>query len=188
MKKRIIPLLLALCFLLSVPAYALAPADFQMGRLSGIVFTENGAMLVSDTYNKIIWQVEDTVAEDGTPAQTVTPFAGVIPVEDLSGEPQGVYHDGKVDAAYFMEPWALSPFLTGFAVSDTAAHVVRYIEDGKVYTLAGSGMAGNRSGTDKTSDFDTPTGLATGDDGTLYLAETDSGTIRTISEKGAEST
>ena len=176
MKKRIIPLLLALGLLLSVSAAAVGSDEFLQGNFSGITAGPGGTLLVTDVFNKIVWQVSG----DGTPAS----YAGAIPVEDLSGEPEGVYHDGPADTAFFMLPWAISPFLDGYAVSDADAHVVRYTDGTVVQTLVGSGTAGNRTGSDRTSAFEMPTGLATGDDGTLYVADTGSGVIRTISTTG----
>ena len=174
LKKRILPLLLALCLVLGVSAAAAAgPDEYRAGNFSGLAAAPDGTLLVTDVYNKIIWQV--------TAGRDPVPFAGVIPVPDLSGEPEGVYLDGPADAAFFMEPWAIVPFLNGYAVSDAEAHVVRYIENGEVHTLAGSGTAGSKTGSDRTSDFDMPTGLAVGDDGTLYVADTESGVIRTVS-------
>lgn len=178
MKKRFLPLVLALCLLLSVSVSAVG--TFQQGaQLSGIVSTENGALLVTDTYYKVLWEVS---------GEEVSQYAGVIPVADLSGEPQGVYHDAAVDQAFFMEPWAISPFLKGYAVSDTQAHVVRYVEDGRVYTLAGLGSNSSRNGNDKTGSFRSPTGLATSEAGELYVADTEGGSVRKIDTKGTVTT
>lgn len=176
MKKRITYLLLALSLLLTVPAAALSTPDTRQCQLSGLAAGPNATLIATDIYNKILWQVSG--------GETAVPFAGAIPVEDLSGEPEGVYLDGPADEAFFMEPWAVVPFLDGYAVTDPGAHVVRYVAGGAVYTLAGSGAAGARTGTDRTSDFDRPTGLATGDDGTLYVADTGNGIIRAISTTG----
>ena len=176
MKKRMLPLLLALVLLLSVSAAAAGTQEFRQGNFSGLAAGPEGTLLVTDVYNKIVWQVSG-------PEEAV-PFAGAIPVADLSGEPEGVYLDGPADKAYFAEPWGIAPFLDGYAVSDAGAHVVRYVEKGMVQTLAGSGEEGSRTGTDRTSEFGMPTGLAVGDDGTLYVADTESGIIRTISVTG----
>ena len=179
MKKKIIPLLLALSLALSVPVFALSAEDFQQGQLSGVASATDGAMLVTDTFNKVIWRVENG---------KVTQYAGVISVPDLSGEPTAVYHDAAVDKAYFMEPWDIAPFLDGYAVTDAAAHVVRYIVDGRVYTLAGSNKVGKTDGASKTALFDRPTGLAVDKDGVLYVADAGNGNIRRIEKDGKVST
>jgi len=179
MKKRLLPFLLALCLALSVPASALGSEDFRQGQLSGLAAAGDGALLVTDVYNKVVWRIE---------GDKVTRYAGVIGAAALSGEPTGAYHDDTADRAYFLEPWDIAPFLDGFAVSDASANVVRYIANGRVYTLAGTGKAGRQDGSDKRASFDRPTGLAAGSDGSLYVADTNNGAIRCISKKGAVTT
>ena len=179
MKKRFLPLLLALCLALSIPVSALKAEDFKQGKLSGIAVAEDGALLVSDTYNKVVWRVA---------GETVTQYAGAISVAGLSGEPTAVYHDAVADKAYFKEPWDVQRFLTGYAVTDAAANVVRYIMDGRVYTLAGSGKEGNADGADKTASFRRPTGLTSDADGNLYVSDTGNGMIRRIAKDGRVTT
>ena len=179
MKKGFLPLFLALCLALSIPVSALKAEDFKQGKLSGIAVAEDGALLVSDTYNKVVWRVA---------GETVTQYAGAISVAGLSGEPTAVYHDAVADKAYFKEPWDVQRFLTGYAVTDAAANVVRYIMDGRVYTLAGSGKEGNADGADKTASFRRPTGLTSDADGNLYVSDTGNGMIRRIAKDGRVTT
>lgn len=179
MKKRILPLLLILGLLLSAPAFALGAEAFKQGQLSGLTSAGDGAYLVTDTFNKVVWRVE---------GGTVTQYAGAISVAGLSGEPTAVYHDAAADKAYFMEPWDVEAFLDGYAVTDAAAHVVRYIADGRVYTLAGAGKAGKADGTGKTAQFDRPTGLAADSEGLLYVADAGNGNIRRIAKDGKVTT
>ncbi len=180
MKARTLALALALtlCMALCIPASALSADDFKHGRLSGVT-ADGSAMLVTDTYNKVVWRVE---------GDKVTQYAGAIGVADVSGEPIGVYHDGAIDKAYFMEPWAISPFLEGWAVSDSAANVIRYIANGRVMTLSGTGKAGKLDGEAKKATFSRPTGLATDDKGNLYVADTNNGAIRRIAKDGKVTT
>jgi len=179
MKKRLLPLLLALCLMFSIPVSALKAEDFKQGKLSGLAVAEDGALLVSDTYNKVIWRVA---------GETVTQYAGAISAAGLSGEPTGVYHDAVADKAYFKEPWDVEKFLDGYAVTDADANVVRYIMGGRVYTLAGSGKVGSADGADKTASFNRPTGLATDADGNLYVSDTGNGSIRRIAKDGRVTT
>ena len=178
MKRKIISLLLAAVMALTVTAGALTPADFSGGALSGIV-TDGGALLVTDTFNKVIWRVEDG---------EVYRFAGQISVPGLDGEPVGKYEDGTRSTALFMEPWAIAPFLDGWAVSDTAANVVRYIDKNSVRTAAGSGEAGRADGVGERVSFDRPTGLAVDNKGALYIADTGNGSIRKMDTKGKVTT
>ena len=179
MKMKVFSLLLAVCLLLCLPVFAAEDESIADAAFSGLAVEENGALLVCDTWNKVIWRVDGDAA---------TRFAGAIPAADPSGEPRGVYHDGKADKAYFAEPWDIAPFLKGYAVSDAAANVIRYIEDGAVYTLVGSGKTSNTNGTDRVSAFNRPTGLAVDDGGILYVADTGNGAIRRVTTDGKVST
>jgi hypothetical protein len=125
----------------------------------------------------VIWRVADGKASR---------FAGVIPVAGITGEPGGVYRNGAVDEAYFMEPWGIAPFLEGYAVTD--GDMIRYIANGRVMTLAGSDKAGNKDGSAKEATFDHPTGIAAAPDGSLYVADTGNGTIRHITKSGEVTT
>lgn len=178
MKGKITSLLLAAVMALTVTAGALTPADFSGGALSGIT-ADDGALLVTDTFNKVVWQVEDG---------NVSCFAGQISVPGLDGEPIGKYEDGTRSTALFMEPWAIVPFLNGWAVSDAAANVIRYVDQNSVRTAAGSGKAGNNNGVGARVSFDRPTGLAVDDRGALYIADTGNGFIRKMDTRGKVTT
>lgn len=178
--KKIISLLLALSLILSLGAAALAAdvnSDNATARpaYAGITVLEDGTVLATDSWNKVIWKISGGNAEI---------FAGKIPVADISGEPQGRYNDGDSDKAFFMSPCAIVPYLDGYAVSDTAAHVIRYVTDTKVQTLSGSGKAGLRSGTAQNAWFSSPTGLAADDKGGLYIADTGNDCVRYMNSSG----
>ncbi len=179
MKKRVFALLLILSLALALPAFALGSDDFAHGRLSGVAAAGDGSLLVTDTFNKVVWRVE---------GERVTRFAGAIGAAGVSGEPTGAYHDDLADKAYFLEPWDVVRFGGGCAVSDAAANVIRYVADGRVYTLAGSGTAGSRDGVGKDASFDRPTGLAVGADGLLYVADAGGGAIRSVAADGTVKT
>lgn len=180
MKKKLLAMVLALALLpvISLSAGALEPQDFAGGSLSGLAADKN-ALLVTDTFNKIIWRVENG---------TVTRWAGKPGVADLHGEPSGAYVDAKLDEARFMEPWAIAPYLDGYAVTDTAANVVRYVDGKTVRTAAGSGVKGQTNGSGAKVSFARPTGLAAGADGELYIADTDNGLIRRLDKQGKVTT
>ena len=178
MKRKFFTLLLAAVMVLTVAASALTPTAFSGGALSGIV-QDGDALLITDTFNKVVWRVEDG---------EVSHFAGQISVPGLDGEPVGKYDDGTLSTALFMEPWAIVPFLDGWAVSDAAANVIRYIDGSGVRTAAGSGKTGKADGVAERVSFDRPTGLATDDDGVLYIADTGNGSIRKMDTKGKVTT
>lgn len=179
MKHKTLAVLVLTCALLMGTASAAwSPVDFAGGSLSGITADGDG-VLVSDVYNKIIWRIED-----GEVKQAV----GQINFPDASGEPMGKYEDGSLSSALFTEPWAVTPFLDGYAVSDTDANVIRYFGDRGVYTAAGSQKAGYKDGVGTGAAFAAPTGLATGGNGEVYIADTNNGAIRIMAENGEVTT
>ena len=172
MKRKIFAAVLASVLFLSNTVAALTPKDFQYGSLSGVMEREDGTLLISDTFNKVIWEVD---------RDTVTVSAGQISVPGLDGAPIGIYRDGTRDTALFMEPWAIVPFMDGYAVSDTTAHVVRFLDDEAVRTAVGTGEAGFKDGHGIKASFNQPTGLAVHPDtGVLYIADTGNGAIRSL--------
>ena len=178
MKRKIAALVLAVALMLTVSAGALTPADFSGGALSGIA-ADGDTLLVTDAFNKVVWRVK---------GDTVTRAAGSIGLLGLNGEPIGKYQDGALEDARFLEPWAIAPFLDGYAVSDASANVVRYIDANGVRTAAGSGKAGKADGVSNQVSFDRPTGLTVDANGTLYIADTGNGAIRKMDKQGRVTT
>ena len=84
----------------------------------GVAALEDGSLLVTDGYNKVIWKVTNGKS---------APFAGAVTAEDIYGRPIGGYHDDTRPNSIFKDPWAIAPFLGGWAVSDPANGVVRFI-------------------------------------------------------------
>ena len=169
----------ALCAVLCAWASALSPADYASSNASGVALMRDGALLVSDTFHKVLWRVD---------GDAVSLYAGGESTPDLSGEPLGGYRDGSPDTALFSEPWAVVPWRDGFAVSDAASNVIRYVTDTAVSTLCGSGQAGMSDKTGTAATFRNPTGLAVDADGALYVADTGNNAIRRVSESGKVST
>lgn len=178
MKRKLFALLTSAALMITPISATPAGEDFSGGALSGITAVGD-SLLVSDTFNKVIWKVTGSDA---------VPWAGQINVADLDGEPIGHYADGSLHTALFTEPWAIVPFLDGYAVSDTQAHVIRYITASGVSTAAGNGKAGLKNSVGTTAQFDGPTGLAVDNKGTLYIADTGNGAIRTVDKEGKVAT
>lgn len=149
------------------------------GALSGILEVEGG-YIVTDVANKVLWLRDES--------GVFTRLAGYLAAEGADGNPVGAYRDGAIDAAQFIEPWAIAPYLDGFAVSDAGANVVRYVAEGKVRSAAGVPEAGYKDGTGEGAKFSRPTGLAADNDGNLYIADTANGAIRLLSPKGKVTT
>lgn len=139
----------------------------------GIAAMEDGSLLVTDGYNKIIWRVSNGKS---------SLYAGADSVEDVYGRPIGGYHDSTRPESLFKDPWAIAPFLGGWAVSDSENNVVRFLrpENDK--------KAGRTDVTDLGISFEHPTGLAADKDGNLYVSEAYAGRVRKITPKGEMTT
>lgn len=179
--KRILTaclLVFALTVCMLIPAAAANPYD--SAAISGIVAAEDGTYLVTDTFNKVIWQL----GADGT----ATLYAGRINISDVSGEPIGAVYDGALLSALFEHPWGIAPFLDGYVISEPDSNVIRYIDAASVRTAAGSGEEGADDGIGTAASFSFPTGLATGDNGEVYIADTGNGAIRRLDPNGTVTT
>ena len=140
----------------------------------GILFLEDGSFLVTDTFNKVIWLVED---------DSSTVYAGSDTVTDPYDRPIGGYNDASLEEAHFRLPWAIVPFLGGYAISDADNNVVRLILAETIQTVNGS-TEEDLTVTDLGVVFDHPTGLASDEEGNLYVSCTFEGAVRKISPDG----
>lgn len=145
---------------------------------SGAALMADGSLLVTDTYNKVIWRVNGGVS---------TVYAGGETAKDLYGQPIGGYNDAVLEQSYFQEPWAIAPFLNGWAVSDPGNGVVRLLEAGQTQTVNGHTKENLRV-TDLGVAFGRPTGLAFDEAGNLYTADAQSGAVYRITPEGDVST
>lgn len=140
---------------------------------TGVVAMPDGSFLVTDTYGKKIWKVKNGHGEV---------YAGAESVEDLYGKPMGGYNDAGLMESLFREPWAIVPFLNGYAVSDTENHAVRLVTEKEVLTV--NGHSESLEMEDLGVTFDLPTGLAVDGAGNLYVADTGRGVIYQIAVDG----
>lgn len=183
--KRSLSALLIVALLLSVMPFAFAAdtveasslnAVFHNGSPMDIIRTPEGGYLITDTYYKVIWQLnygEEPVV-----------LAGRIGVFGQDNVPLGGYNDSGYENAAFASPWGLTPFLNGYLVSDPENNAVRFLGDGQVFTAAGTGTAGKVNGRGVKASFNYPTGLATDDDGNAYIADTGNNLIRKMTPEG----
>ena len=151
----------------------------KIGSPSGILQTKDGQILVTDISNKVVW--------DYKKQEIVAGFSGV---KDIYGEPFGGYSDNDALTSTFEQPWAIAPFLDGYAITDSENNVIRYFSDNKVRTIAGNidGKAGNKDGQGIKASFNHPTGIVSDGNGNLYVSDTGNGTIRKIMPNGQVST
>ncbi len=142
---------------------------------SGIAAAPDGSLLVTDLYNKRIWTLQS--GSSGF-------YAGGQTVAGLYGEPLGGYNDAALADSYFKQPWAIAPFLGGWAVSDTENNVIRLIRGDTAQTL---NSTSRNTAAVTGMKFDHPTGLAADGAGNLYVADTFSGKIYQITTEGKSS-
>ena len=140
---------------------------------SGLALASDGTLYVADTGSHTIRRVTpdgavSTLAGDGTPG----------------------YADGPAARARFNGPIGVAVAADGrVVVADTYNDCIRVIEtDGMVKTLAGSGRPGASDGVADGASFDTPTGLAIDARGTVYVADTGNGIVRTVDFSGRATT
>ncbi len=129
---------------------------------TGIARGEDGALWITDSFNKAVWRVSGGSAER---------VAGAVTVKDISGVPMGGYLDGVAKSALFASPWGIAPFLGGWAISDPENNVIRVLMEDVVWTANISG-------------YDYPTGLAADENGLLYVANTHAGEVFSLNEEG----
>lgn len=141
---------------------------------SGIAKMEDGSLLVTDTYKKQILLVKDGKS---------SVYAGGSTVEDAFGKPMGGYNDASPTESFFKYPWAIAPFLDGYAVSDTGNNVVRVVRKDSVQTLNAS-TEENLPTKGMGVAFSRPTGLAADEEGNLYISDTDENAIRKVMPSG----
>lgn len=169
--------LLLFCGCVSLPVCA---AEEPSRAPSSMLLRSDGSLVFTDVFNKALWQRKADL--------TYTRLAGRQGVLDAQGVPSGGYLDDKAETAAFQMPWAVTPYLEGYAVSDTENHALRYVADGKVSTIAGSGKAAFANGLGTSASFNRPSGLATMEDGSLLVADTENHQIRRVTTKGEVTT
>ncbi len=175
MQKKWIAMLLVVAVLcIGVVAYA-ADEDVVIAP-TAIYELEDGSFLFTDVYGKGIWHYEDG---------EYTRLAGNADVYDAKGRPMGGNQDGTALQATFSYPWDITSFLSGYAVSDTHNHLVRFFdwENQNVATVGGL-HEGYQNGVGAQVSFSRPTGMVTLEDGSLLVADTGNNVIRQIATDG----
>ena len=107
----------------------------------------------------------------------------------LAGGIEG-FADGRGAGARFNTPSGIALDRHGnLYVADTGNHAIRKVTpQGEVSTVAGDGTPGYRDGTGAQARFNGPMGVAVGDDGRIYVADTWNDRIRVIAPDGRVST
>ncbi|MNO58044.1 Serine/threonine-protein kinase PknD [compost metagenome] len=110
-------------------------------------------------------------------------------LQTVAGHDAEGYTDGKSTEALFNHPTYTAADRKGnIYISDTDNHVIRKIENGKVYTLAGTGIAGYKDGQPNTAQFNAPGGLAIDSNNNVFVADTLNHVIRKVTPEGIVTT
>jgi sugar lactone lactonase YvrE len=152
------------------------PSDAaRFSNPSGVAVDRTGNVFVADQDNHTVRKI--------TPDGIVTTFAGA------AGETGST--DGIGSAARFFRPAGLAFDASGtLFVADTGNHTIRKITPaGAVTTFAGSaGQLGSADGFGDIARFNAPGGVAVGNGGNVYIADTNNHTVRQISPSGLVTT
>ncbi|OMF23851.1 hypothetical protein BK133_23450 [Paenibacillus sp. FSL H8-0548] len=146
----------------------------------GLAVDAKDNVYVADSLNNVIRVI--------TPEGVTSTFAG-------AGNGTSGYKDGSADEALFNEPTGLVfDEKGGLYVADSGNHLIRYIHDGKVTTIAGKPTAvdaltgymegGYVNGKSGEAKFNRPRGLAYAD-GVLFVADSLNNRIRAVRADGS---
>ena len=166
--RKLISLLLAAAMLLSCAGLAFAADDHAKepaALLSGICQDqESGNFFFTDTNAKVIRVLDET--------GKLSIYCGKSSIAGVDGIPLPDYNDADYAESTFAEPWDITPFIDGFAISDPGNSILRYMADDKVQTI------------NIQAKFTRPTGLTTDEKGNIYAADTETGKITKVSPTG----
>ncbi len=144
----------------------------------GMALASNGILYVADATNQYIRAIDTTSA-----TFDVTTASGI----GIVG-----FTDGAVTTARYSFPLdvALTPDESGLVVADFGNNRIRLFDivTGDVSTVAGSGFEGTASGGPLVAQFRGPIGVTVGSDGTVYVTDNASNTIRKVSPEGNTTT
>ena len=155
-------------------------SDASFLKPYGLCAMPGGGLLIVDCYANLLRTSTGGV---------VSNLAGNTQVLDKDGYPLGSYLNEAGEKAFLNRPRFAVVSSEGIVVfSDTGNHRIRVVQNGVVRLLAGSGTRGFRDGAYQDAWFDTPSGIAIGSEGTIYVADTLNHCIRAISPQGEVST
>ena len=155
-------------------------AQARFRKVNSVAVGPDDAIFLADSGNQRIRLVR---------SQTV---GGVTTwtVSTLAGNGTAGFADGPGASAQFNNPQGVAVDAAGVVyVADTANNRVRRIaSDGTVSTVAGDGIAGLQNGAGSQARFNAPQGVATDNQGNVYVADTGNAAVRVINPGGTVST
>ncbi|MGN0710885.1 MAG: S-layer homology domain-containing protein [Anaerovoracaceae bacterium] len=180
MKKVFVVCLSAVLILTSFTFSFADMVGNSLRNASGVIVEEDGTITaVEQNGNRVVRLGSDGFWET---------LAGATLVDNEYGEAFGGYLDGANLHALFEKPTCIVKYSNGYAVSDTGNNVIRLVTPKITRTLSGSGKADLINGVGEGAAFNRPTGLATDEDGNLYIADTGNNAVRMMDKKGKVTT
>ncbi|GAA4863005.1 hypothetical protein GCM10023310_48050 [Paenibacillus vulneris] len=147
----------------------------------GLLVRKDGTLLVSDRSNHLLRSISGS---------QVSSMAGMIIGKDNKGFPIGGRYDDIAARSVFQQPAGLAQDAQGnLYVADAGNNAIRKIDaSGKVVTLAGNGLIGNKDAKGTEATFNQPQDVAVGADGNVYVADTLNHVIRKVAADGTVTT
>lgn len=141
----------------------------RLCRPSGIVVATSGAIFVSDARRRCVFRLDTdgSVTAIAGGSRRANGGDGVPAEESRLGRPEGLAFDRD----------------DGLLVADRSNHRVRLIgADGIIHTVAGSGSLGSSGdgGPARPSKLNSPTSVAVGPDGSVYIADAGNHRVRVV--------
>jgi sugar lactone lactonase YvrE len=165
------------------PGVVEATGDFRDGALSEALFNEpsglaidaKGNLYVADTGNQRIRYID-------LKAGTVTTVAGGGELLKDAAYVEGDFVDGKAGNARFNAPRGIDVTPDGgLLIADSLNHVIRYLKDGVVTTVAGvPGETGKWDGVSRSANLSLPTDVAYIGEGAFVIADKGNNRIRIV--------
>ena len=153
------------------------PAQFNM-PLSVVVDPTGGTILVADTHNNVIRELQLIPA---LYRPRVGVLAGYVEPEGLDGFPMGLFRNCTLEHSRFNRPSNIAANPHGWIfVADTYNHAIRVIIGNRVYTIAGGASHGFADGNRFNARFSYPSAVAVCPLGNIYVADTGNNAIRRI--------
>ena len=141
-----------------------SPAAARFYSPAGVAVDGKGGVIVADEGNDMVRRVT------------------AVAVTTLAGSSMPGHKDGPAKTSEFFAPEGVALDTSGkIFVADTINNVIRMVHAGQVTTVAGTGKTGFADGPAKAAMFDSPTGVAVGPKGKLYVADQGNDRVRVIS-------
>lgn len=149
----------------------------------GVAISREGLIAVAEAENHTIRLLTPVVEPEDPGARTYV-------VSTLAGIPgSGGMKDGPAAEALFQSPHAVAWTPEGdLLVADIGNSRIRRVSSETVRTVAGSGEEGRRDGEGAEASFHYPMDIALAPDGTLWIADAGSHTVRSVEPDGSVST